>query len=701
MITTFQNLTKAAHNVANPCAIDVLKTKRKDLIYGILHTVDLLDHIVREGILTTKKKCIILTMRTRHEQNSRILDVIEANGERACRKFIHPCLMRVEPELYYQICEYVKTMNEHIRDSQRQLIGYLLEQDQVIMHEIMKRHVNQRANVILALKEGRFETENMVPQLDLAITNPNKPASAEVKIEEITNNTTDTFDAKTQSNAEQLIQPESEDLRTAGSAEVMEAQTPTQATAESSVKDAWTLHRAAQEDDWHQIECLVQNGAEIEARDCQNKTALFYAVAEGYENTVSALLKAGAKVDYEILNEAIKQKQNSVLKMLFDKARGAASEEDLNFAVFSSVRQNRDTALLALIDSGADINIFDKQGYSPLLLSAEMGHSQVFRVLLEKQANRDATLSDRSSVLHLAALGGSVPIMKELLEKGLNPNTPGPKAQTPLHLAAALHTPDVVHLLLTAGAQINSTAQDGVTPLHVASQHGNEEIVACLIQNKAKIEAEDKLGRTALHWASVAPKESNVMNALLSFKQINVNALDNEKRSALHLAAMEGNLENVTSLLSHKAKAVAKDKNGSTPMHYAAAGGHVSTVSALLQSLKKKSIDERNTWKKTALHVAAEKGHDTVVSLLLEAGAKINAKDQNKDTPLHWAVRGGHLGGVKELVDWGQGSAQGTKADLQATNSVKKTALQLAQSGGTQEHENIATLLKRKMLIVK
>lgn len=55
------------------------------------------------------------------------------------------------------------------------------------------------------------------------------------------------------------------------------------------------------------------------------------------------------------------------------------SEEDLNSALFSAVRQNKDAAVQALIDSGANVNTCDKQGHTPLLLSAKLGHTEVFR----------------------------------------------------------------------------------------------------------------------------------------------------------------------------------------------------------------------------------------------------------------------------------------------------------------------------------
>lgn len=193
-----------------------------------------------------------------------------------------------------------------------------------------------------------------------------------------------------------------------------------------------------------------------------------------------------------------------------------------------------------------------------------------------------------------------------------------------------------------------------------------------------------------------------MVDLLLSGKA-NPHTTDSGKRTALHLAATEGKLDAVISLLSHKAKGGAKDMDGSTPLHYAAAGGHASVVSALLQSLNNKEIEERNTWRKTPLHVAAEKGHDSVAVLLLEAGAKINTTDHSKDTPLHCAARGGHQEVVKRLVSWGQAEDMGwtKKVNLQATNNVGKTPLLVAESGDTVEHENIATLLRRKMCLIK
>uniref|UniRef100_A0A667YT92 CARD- and ANK-containing Inflammasome Adaptor Protein n=1 Tax=Myripristis murdjan TaxID=586833 RepID=A0A667YT92_9TELE len=183
----------------------------------------------------------------------------------------------------------------------------------------------------------------------------------------------------------------------------------------------------------------------------------------------------------------------------------------------------------------------------------------------------------------------------------------------------------------------------------------------------------------------------------------NPNTTDREKKTALHLAATQGNTHAVTSLLSHKVKGGTKDMDGSTPLHHAAACGHAAVVTALLHSLKNKGLEVRNVWRKTPLHAAAERGHDSVVELLLDAGANINAKDNSKDTPLHCAARGGHHEVVRRLVGRGQTGSlgRGKRANLQATNNVGKTPLQVAERGDTVGHEDIASFLKRKMFLIK
>ncbi|XP_047443635.1 CARD- and ANK-domain containing inflammasome adapter protein [Mugil cephalus] len=765
---------QAASNYMNPYAVDVIRAKRRDLVYGISRTEDLLDLLVTEGVMTASKRSIILTIRTRKDQNSRVLNLLEAKGERACRKFFHPCLMLAEPDLYQRIKTYVGSVSQRFRDTRRQLIGYLLERDKEGV-EKADRIVIQKIHTLHATKETKRSTTEKEERSTLVLEkSEDKPAQSIadknfihmiatngelVLLEELLEDTD--FNA---SSDETLLHAAAEhghlsiveflirkgarlDLQdntghtalhraaSRGHTEIvktlikagapihtldLQSKTSVHLAAlnehlncvkvlveeeakqsESHTQDTF-LHMAAVEDDCRLTGLLLQNGANVDAVNSHKKTALFIAVKENNHKTVAVLLNAGAKVDHEVINEAINLHHETILQLLLAKARGLLSEEALGSALFSAVRQNRDGVVTALIDNGADVNVCDKQGYTPLLLAAELGHAEGFRALIAKQAKVGSSLPDLSSALHLAVHGGSVSIVQTLLEKGLDPSITGAKGQTPLHLAAQCKRPDLADLLLNAGAQVNAVNQDGLTPLHIASRQGHTDTVIHLLQAKADPRVKDRQGRTALHWACSVQGGSHVAGLLLSAKA-NPNTADNEKKTALHLAAMEGEVEAVTLLLSHKAKGGVRDMDGSTPLHYAAASGHASVTSVLLKSLNNKGVEDRNAWRKTPLHVAAEKGHERVTALLLEAGAKVNSTDHSKDTPLHCAARGGHQEVVKRLVNWGQAGPVGrrNKVNLHATNNVGKTPLQVAESEDTAEHENIATSLKRKMFLIK
>ncbi|CAL8309147.1 unnamed protein product [Lota lota] len=761
----------------NPYAFEVVSAKRSDLKYGIRHTEDLLDLLVTEGVVTQAKRSVVLNSRTREEQNSMVLDIVLARGERACRKFFHPCLMQAEPKLYNQIKAYLGSVNEKIGDPRRQLIGYLLERDKEGLgrkpqehHTQKTKHLSSRSDSISAIrneargahvpfkKTGRRElkehlqgdihdiiaaggelsvVEEMLNHVDVNAVNSLQESLLHVAAEHgrlsllgLILRRGARLDLRDQEGRTPLHRAANR-----GHGEVIRAlvkagaclytldaqrQNPIHLTAANEDLDCAQalvmeersrrvedqaeptfLHRAAQEDDQSLAQKLLQAGAAVDVRTRQDKTALFYAVSGNSERTAGVLLEAGAAVDQVVVNEAVNLNNGSMLRLLLAHSRGALSPEAMGSALFSAVKQNRHVVVDILIDGGADVNMYDQQGYTPLLLAAELGHTDTFRVLAAKHAKLDVSLPNMATALHLAVRGGNEPLVQALLAKGLDPNTTGPKTYTPLHLAALHSHPALVEMLLKAEAQANAVAQDGSTPLHLASRHGHADTLNRLLQVKVHTEARDRQGRTALHWAASTQAETPAVDMLLA-AGANPDAADKQKKTPLHLAAAAGKTDAVAALFSHKARGGAKDMHGSTPLHYAAARGHDGVVKLLLSAQKKKGVDERNTWRKTPLHAAAEKGHTEAVASLLRAGAKVNTLDTCKDTPLHCAARAGSRDVVRELVSWEPGKGrQGGKANLQAVNNVGKTPLQVAESGDTQEHRDIVAIIKRKMVLIK
>lgn len=386
---------QAASNYTNPYAVDVIRAKRSDLVHGISHTEDLLDHLVAEGVITADKRSIVLTIRSRRDQNCRVLDTLEARGERACRKFFHPCLMMAEPDLYQRIKTYVGGVNERVRDTRRQLIGYLLERERDGMVKTTRgivaketrtsyatkqtkkpRHVEEDRSVVPLLKPEEQQTaqskadhlihmiatdgeaallEELLEDTDVnAVTSSNETLLHEaaehghLSIIELLIRKGATLDLQDSKGHTALHRAASRGHTNIVSALIqagapiytldLQSKTPVHLAAEnkhlSSVKvlveeekklseshrrDMF-LHSAAMEDNWRLAEMLLQSGAAVDARNNHEKTPLFSAFSRNNEKTVAVLLKAGAKVDHDVINEAIMLNEESILQLLLGES---------------------------------------------------------------------------------------------------------------------------------------------------------------------------------------------------------------------------------------------------------------------------------------------------------------------------------------------------------------------------------------------
>ncbi|WP_257263138.1 ankyrin repeat domain-containing protein [Endozoicomonas sp. ONNA2] len=221
-----------------------------------------------------------------------------------------------------------------------------------------------------------------------------------------------------------------------------------------------------------------------------------------------------------------------------------------------------------------------------------------------------------------AASQGNLASAKALLEQGADIESRDQAGKTPLFRAVMSNNPDIVNFLLDAGASVHARDCDDLTPLHEAR---SQEIVKALLARGADIEAGDRFQATPLIYATTIDCLEAV-KALLA-EGANANARDDyHEQASLHIARSR---EVAEELLAKGADIEAWQVSGRTPLSIAAGSENLEVFNVLLAAGA--NIRARDLFRRTPLHRARTK---EAVQALLERGADIEAKGDDKGTPL-------------------------------------------------------------------
>jgi ankyrin repeat protein/mono/diheme cytochrome c family protein len=211
-----------------------------------------------------------------------------------------------------------------------------------------------------------------------------------------------------------------------------------------------------------------------------------------------------------------------------------------------------------------------------------------------------------------------------------------------------------------------------VTALIAAVRAGNRsEIEGQIAVCPEAINGKDAGGSTALHHAAGYGPVGNLQ--LLIDKGADVNAKNRRGSTPLHWAIHDE--AKVRLLISKGANVNAKQAQGRAPLYLAAMlGNGVQTMRLLLTSGADPNMASANG--QTPLMMAAQRGNVEVIQLLIEKGADVNSKDGAGETALMFACSSGNARAAQMLIDQG--------ADVKVRSKRNETALGFAATAGAQ-----------------
>jgi uncharacterized protein len=431
---------------------------------------------------------------------------------------------------------------------------------------------------------------------------------------------------------------------------------------------------AAMRDDRAAVQKLLQQKADVNAKQIDGTSALHWAVESNDLPLTDLLLQAGAKpaatnqAGATPLLLATQNGNAAIIERLL--AAGADPNALLtktgDTALMMASRTGKADALKALLDHRAQVNAKETWGGTTALMWAiSERHPDVAKMLIEHGAD----VSARSYFVPSASGRGF---------EGTTPVAPKPDQAieefasgmlTPLMFAARENDLESAKLLVKAGADLNARGGDGKDALALAFFDGSYDVAEFLIDSHANVNQKDAQRFTPLFWAvdrrnmetapnfpwmvtrDPFPLISKLLDAGADPNAV-INATPRARMregsprivfaTAIMRAAFSGDIELVKLLLAHGADPHIVSTDRETTLMAACGTGFVNGYHRLRPPAERLAV----------------------VKLLVDSGEDVNAADSYGITPLMVAANLGDLNVVKYLVEKG--------ADLNAHDLGKK-----------------------------
>lgn len=250
------------------------------------------------------------------------------------------------------------------------------------------------------------------------------------------------------------------------------------------------------------------------------------------------------------------------------------SQTELNKELFTAIYNRKGEKIEDLLKHGADINAKNKQGNTPLHVAINQRSSiAVIKMLLKHKAKVNALNNEDRTPLHVATLYMRIATIKELLSNEADVNAQDCGGMTPLALhintCAEKQTdplPSIVSLLILSNANVDDKIKENsvVKGCIEKFERIKKDYPNCAA-NKNLEAINQKLNLNYKLFTAIYKNKGKKIKNLLK-QGANVNAINKQGSTPLHVAILHKCTTIVKELLSNGADINALNQQGETPL---------------------------------------------------------------------------------------------------------------------------------------
>lgn len=321
-----------------------------------------------------------------------------------------------------------------------------------------------------------------------------------------------------------------------------------------------------------------------------------------------------------------------------------------------------------LLEKEVDLTIKNKDLLTPLYYCIKFSKPKILDLILNSKPELNINVKDYNgaTMLHYCAFTDNLECAKILLQHGAKICTASDNGCFPIHVAAFRCSNNVLNLLLEEGKKLGCSKEkmlkftdaDDNRPLHTAVQFCNSRAVKLCLENGSKIDEKNEIDHSTPIHVACAQGSLDILIMMLEkqpeLKDNVIHMKDLNEMTPLHKASMFDHVEVAEYLLKNGSDINAIDEEKRSPLLLAASRNCVKVVCFLLEKNAKYKLKDMRL--RNFLHLIVS--HTKPIQSLVP-----NTSATEKELPL--TIEGSHA------------KAQNTTISIHSLHEISKVLIKV------------------------